>query len=1414
MNLKSFYRYVFLVLVSVMVFIGCGGGGSNGNPLKNNNSSNDVKEGKFTNVQGVYYKTSSGLEGTTDEEGGFEYHAGDDVSFYVGEAKLGTMNASTNINIFSFKNSILVSQILHSFDKDADSSNGYDLSDIKVKNEKTLKMSKTYSNDNYFIDIDEVTSYDEKYKLFLNQNKVYLFSVTKSTTSDFIGEVVRRMSIREKTSSSALKAIRGDYKFSFIKNEMLHYATVEYLKGKYDYRLNVAVANQLHLEIVNEISASAHKKLDESDSLNKEVEEFMATMELGLNQAFNALDALNGKEFSDIAVSVGKDAIKYQINIMDNEEYKPMAKLAATVVLDCMAKGSDKLECGADIVTGAMDVFIQQTIADEYPILSEWLKGGTGILADNLKIASSCGIATKSVENITSCAKNVSGAFMKHALTIGTKTRQIVELDNGQIELNDAKVALEIYLADTYLSGDYCKMLSIYGKGENCQIGSLENDSDFAKIVESIIASGDVHLYDAFLRSDVDVDNIKKYYAKYKDRAERGIKPKFNQVFNKYSSNGGYIDESKSKKDIESEVNIDLDINYVFRDDNKIDISACMNLDSKQGITIYDPTINLIDDRGHSFRFNNKTYKETFRGVNSICGDLIYSPYNHSAQQDSKYGGGNVFLVSADTTFRISGLENQMTDNYSLRKVNLYDTSIRRKEKESSVNIEYTLGDNYNYGLIANLNDQRVESEDVDEYTYLWNIDLPGCNNNLGDDNLGNWLEFTIPEECRNGVIPKYTLDVFDNQEMVATTSGSLEPFGAEVKELKVVAIKAKVVQDGKWFTITPKISGGTPKYDVTYNSEDILVVKNEKTGLSKLKANNKGTSKKLSILDIVVTDSEGNEVIIEVSVTILPAPSFASVDWINRWMVPYSPKNNNIQALSLGDTITQQWGIQNTSKFKLENVVAKWNSKKSNTILEHSKSDIIIGNIEKGETKKISLGLTRIEENSNSYDIGYYDIYRTKNGSQIPIKFPSSTKTVYLNYKFSTKENDKTPPFFRQIKAYSNDNSLVNGSFIVFQKTKDVKNIRVYFSPSYAFPSNDSAYIDVGNYGTMQSRSKKEFTFDASRWKGKRVYYKVEAKSFFDVKGVSTIKSVLVGGEIDVPIVTPTIGKISGITPNTATKDKRQTFVISGTNLPRSIALSVQDCSDGTVTWNSSTRATYSCIPRATGSKLLYAKMKSGGTSLVNSSVYKVQVSNAVVVDNKPTVKVTTSGSGNNNPKSSNFTLRVSATDDKGLKAIGYGVYRTSGGSYLQKDTKNVSGTSNSASFTINVGSLSDGSYKIKVVSLDTKNQASNVTYYYFQKKAPVVKPNQPTLSYPSSKSSISDSTPRLRWNSVSGVNFYRLYLASFDKKKIYDGYKVYGTNKTSKTLSRGKKYAWGIKACNDAGCSDMSKAFWFELK
>jgi len=185
---------------------------------------------------------------------------------------------------------------------------------------------------------------------------------------------------------------------------------------------------------------------------------------------------------------------------------------------------------------------------------------------------------------------------------------------------------------------------------------------------------------------------------------------------------------------------------------------------------------------------------------------------------------------------------------------------------------------------------------------------------------------------------------------------------------------------------------------------------------------------------------------------------------------------------------------------------------------------------------------------------------------------------------------------------------------------------------------------------------------------------------------------------------------------------------------------------SDGTYT--DKVRVSWSAVSGATSYQVYRSTSSSTNGSLINSLAstsyddtgasagtsyyYKIKACNSsgcsnyssansgykqTPPDNPPTVIINTTGSGDNNPMTSNFTLCVSVSDDIALQSVAYQVFKLGVTAAEQIDSVNLSGTSGSANFAIDVNSLAVGSYKIKVLASDTKSQVSTAQWYWFQK-------------------------------------------------------------------------------------------------
>lgn len=140
-------RVVLFFFIVLFFVVGCGGGGNEtqGPPSNNQGAMPKTETGQFkdANVAGLSY-VSGGQEGITDSEGRFTYEVGNDVTFSVGNVRLGEIEGKslvTPVDLIEQGSSssgpvVNTARLLISLDQDADTSNGITISqDIQMRAE-------------------------------------------------------------------------------------------------------------------------------------------------------------------------------------------------------------------------------------------------------------------------------------------------------------------------------------------------------------------------------------------------------------------------------------------------------------------------------------------------------------------------------------------------------------------------------------------------------------------------------------------------------------------------------------------------------------------------------------------------------------------------------------------------------------------------------------------------------------------------------------------------------------------------------------------------------------------------------------------------------------------------------------------------------------------------------------------------------------------------------------------------------------------------------------------------------------------------------------------------------------------------------------------------------------------------------
>jgi len=85
-----------------------------------------LKTGVFldSKVRGLRYTTSSGVTGTTNDNGEFQYNGSDSITFYVGGVNVGTIEADVLVSVLQLPYTEQVSSFLQSVDSDNNPENG------------------------------------------------------------------------------------------------------------------------------------------------------------------------------------------------------------------------------------------------------------------------------------------------------------------------------------------------------------------------------------------------------------------------------------------------------------------------------------------------------------------------------------------------------------------------------------------------------------------------------------------------------------------------------------------------------------------------------------------------------------------------------------------------------------------------------------------------------------------------------------------------------------------------------------------------------------------------------------------------------------------------------------------------------------------------------------------------------------------------------------------------------------------------------------------------------------------------------------------------------------------------------------------------------------------------------------------
>ncbi len=1121
-----------VVLLTIVLIASCGGGGkSTSSNVGDSDQVVPLQLGKFSNVEGVYYETSSGKDGYTDGDGGFEYQEGDDVSFYVGEAELGTIPAAEEITVFSFAKPDLVNQILYSLDDDKNPENGFNLSHIEYPEQtemQRLSVDGAVATAGGSFVVDEVTSFDPKYSKFLSDHNANIFSKDEALADEFIkiiSEYIDTTKSPEKGSSFAKPLLLGtsDY-LPIVESESALANNIEgyYASKDYAYRINLATLSKMYTVASMSSSNKTNSVLDSAEERKKVADDFEIILSSAISTAFAVDDYVNGKG-KDAVIGASQTGVNFLIEKNTDGAYKPAAKIASSMAFECVAKG-EAVDCGIDYFANKVSLVAHIGLNENDPLLAT-IDAGAGVFADTAKAWISCagGLGSKPTPNqIEECGKDLFNAGIMNTYKLVSTSAQLAHLTSDLQDVNNASLAFQYLMVTKYLQfekekGNYllsnpspCEAITYYPNDDSVdQMKTCEDlqstiisggdwkIEDYEKkivkpIIEAIVKSGKVHITGLSFRIDYDFDEVLNYIDKYQNEYS-DIYKKYNAHFKKYLGDDGKINSDVVDVEIKSatifEISDDVTINQ--NESGTFDVTACVSVSAPAVLELSDISIQLLkygNSGSNAIILEGDTPTHLSKGKHKICGkkediDII------GWQAAANYGEPDPFLVHSKLEYRY--YKSLYEAKYYTKSANSLFIQRYVPEIETEITITDGILENGNMFFSSKVVDGRQKVSKSYEYYYHWVVDTVGCDTNYYKTEVGT-LEYEIPEKCRTGNTAVY-LEVNDKEY------GDLLGFNYHPVDIAVtlnddlsLLVKDFVINNNATKKIEPEVFGGTPPYEFDFALGNGLVLLENFGNSIKVEGDNEAGALLNTYVTVTVTDEADGYVSKNIPVSVHTAPTEASISLVGEY-----PKSNSpiYPKIGVGENINKTWVLKNPTIETLKDVALVFDSEFSNTMLGHSFDDIIIGDILPGEEKTASLNIYAPDDSAGSHNLGKYSIYYTDaEGNKSKIRFYPSRESATVKYTFKVESGDIYPPVITSKSISINGNYAVV-EFDISQKNNLVKNLRACFSQYSSYPDSDAQCIDIGgNYEALQSDGTKALEINLNKWQGKKVYWEITA--------------------------------------------------------------------------------------------------------------------------------------------------------------------------------------------------------------------------------------------------------------------------------------------------------------------------------
>ena len=204
---------------------------------------------------GVKYRTSSGILGTTNLQGEYQYKEGDTIRFFIGnETKLiGDVDAARIISVLEFENSEQVAVLLQSLDSDRNPNNGIQISELDAQ---------VFSASS--ITIAEVDADDPEFKDKFEQTMGYSIEQDNTAAIDHAVEEVK-LKYLESFNENFIDALNGVVAapdWLIAKHDVDSFQLNKDVFLNPNYALKTREANLRHYIFTNVIASSMEKEFD------------------------------------------------------------------------------------------------------------------------------------------------------------------------------------------------------------------------------------------------------------------------------------------------------------------------------------------------------------------------------------------------------------------------------------------------------------------------------------------------------------------------------------------------------------------------------------------------------------------------------------------------------------------------------------------------------------------------------------------------------------------------------------------------------------------------------------------------------------------------------------------------------------------------------------------------------------------------------------------------------------------------------------------------------------------------------------------------------------------------------------------------------------------------------------------------